>query len=223
MNSTESEILQRIGNSGVIAVLVIDRAEDAVPLARALLAGGIDVMELTFRTFAAVEALRQIKANVPEMLAGVGTVLTTDQVKAAVDAGAAFGVAPGLNPNVLAQAKKENLPFYPGIATPSEIEKALEFGCTTLKFFPAQAIGGLAYLKSMAAPYAHRNIRYIPLGGINAENMKEYLRDPLILAVGGSWITKRKLIQNQDWKTITQNAKQTSEIVKQIKQEAKDE
>ena len=217
MNSTETEILQRINKSGVIATVVIDRAEDAVPLGQALIAGGIDVMELTFRTSAAVEALRQIKANVPEMLAGVGTVLTTDQVKAAVDAGAAFGVAPGLNPNVLEQAKKENLPFYPGIATPSDIEQALEIGCTTLKFFPAQAIGGLAYLKSMAAPYAHRNIRYIPLGGINAENMKEYLRDPLILAVGGSWITKRELIQNQDWKTITQNAKQTSEIVKQIK------
>lgn len=213
----EPEILERIYRSAVISVLVIDKVENAVPLARALLDGDIDVMELTLRTPVAIDALRDIKAKVPEMMAGIGTILTTEQVIQAAEAGAAFGVAPGINPRIVRQAQKTGLPFCPGIATPSDIEQALELGCRLLKFFPAEPSGGISYLKSIAAPYAHLNLRFIPLGGINADNLKSYLAEPTILAVGGSWLAPRNLIQNQDWKTIAENAREASRIVKEIK------
>jgi len=219
MSSTfEPEILKRIHRSAVISVLVIDKVENAVPLALALLDGGIDVMELTLRTPVAIDALCEIKAKVREMMAGIGTILTTEQVTQAAEAGAAFGVAPGLNPKIVRQAQKMGLPFCPGIATPSDIEQALELGCRLLKFFPAEPSGGISYLKSIAAPYAHLNLRFIPLGGINAENLKSYLTEPSIPAVGGSWLAPRKLIQNQDWKTITENARQATIIVKEIRE-----
>jgi 2-dehydro-3-deoxyphosphogluconate aldolase/(4S)-4-hydroxy-2-oxoglutarate aldolase len=196
--------------------LTIDEVESAVPVARALVDGGINAMELTLRTPAAVDALRRIKVEVPEMMAGIGTILTTEQVKQVAEAGAAFGVAPGLNPHVVKKAQSIGLPFAPGIVTPSDIELAVELECRLLKFFPAEASGGLSYLKSMAAPYAHLNLRYIPLGGINADNMKSYLENPLVSALGGSWIAPRNLIQEQNWSAITQNAQQASQIVKEI-------
>jgi 2-dehydro-3-deoxyphosphogluconate aldolase/(4S)-4-hydroxy-2-oxoglutarate aldolase len=211
------EILEQIQKSGVIAVLIIDKVEDAVPLARALIDGGINAMELTLRTPVAIDALRRIKAEVPEMIAGIGTILTTEQVKQAAEAGAAFGVAPGVNPRVVKKAQSIGLPFAPGIVTPSDIEQSVELGCRLLKFFPAEACGGLSYLKSMAAPYMHLNLRYIPLGGIDAGNMKSYLENPLVAALGGSWIAPHKLIQQQSWQTITQNARQAAEIVKEIR------
>ena len=161
-----TSMLDRISSAGVIAVMVVDQAVDAVPLARALIACGIDVMELTLRTPAALEALRLIKQEVPEMLAGVGTVLTRSQIDEVVDAGGAFAVAPGLNPSVVQHAQSLGLPFAPGVATPSEIERAVELGCRELKFFPAEPIGGLQYLRSMAAPYSHLGLKFIPLGGI---------------------------------------------------------
>jgi 2-dehydro-3-deoxyphosphogluconate aldolase / (4S)-4-hydroxy-2-oxoglutarate aldolase len=191
----------------LIAVLVIDRAEDAVPLARALLAGGVDMMELTLRTDAALDALRSIVAEVPEMTAGIGTILTPDQVAQAKEAGAVFGVAPGTNPRVMAAALDAGLSFAPGIATPSDIEQALEFGCRLLKFFPSEPSGGLPFLKSMAAPYAHVGLRFIPLGGLSVKNMGAYLNDPLIAAIGGSWIAPRDLIKARDWAAIEENAR----------------
>lgn len=214
--ASEAGILARIGRSGLIAVLVIDRVEDAVPLARALVDNGVDAMELTLRTEAAVDALRAIRAEVPEMLAGIGTILTPEQVREVKQADAAFGVAPGLNPRVIEEARRVGLPFAPGVATPSEIEQALERGLRILKFFPAEPSGGLAYLKSMNAPYAHLGLKYIPLGGVNPQNLAEYLHESIILAVGGSWIAKRDIIQQRDWKTIGANAAQASSIVKEI-------
>lgn len=213
----EEEISNKIQASGVIAVLVVDDAEDAVPLANCLLENGISAMELTLRTPAALEALKAVTAQVPQMLAGVGTVLTSKQVEQVAKAGAAFAVAPGLNPNVVSKAIELGLPFAPGVVSPSEIERAVELGCDVLKFFPAESSGGLSYLKSMAGPYNHLGLKYIPLGGISQGNMKTYLQDPLILAVGGSWIASRKLIQARDWKTIANNAKQASNIVKEIR------
>lgn len=204
---------QRISNAGIVAVLVIDDASNAVPLARALLEGGVNVMELTLRTDAALDSLRAIRAEVPEMLAGLGTVITPDQVKAAQEAGAAFAVAPGFNPRIVAAAKEAGLPFAPGVCTPSDIEGALEFGCNVLKFFPAESSGGLGHLKNMAAPYAHLGLSYIPLGGVNATNLPTYLSSPLVSAVGGSWLAKREAIAAQDWVTITDNAKEAREII----------
>lgn len=197
---------QKICQRGVVAVLMIDRVEDAVPVARALLAGGVDVMELTLRTAAAMDALRAVKAEVPEMLAGVGTILTPAQAKQVQLAGADFGVAPGVNPKVLQAAQDAGLPFAPGIMTPSDIEAAVEFGCEVLKFFPASSSGGLTHLKNIAAPYQHLGLQYIPLGGVNQDNMGEYLSSDLIAAIGGSWLASKALIAAHDWAAITSNA-----------------
>jgi 2-dehydro-3-deoxyphosphogluconate aldolase/(4S)-4-hydroxy-2-oxoglutarate aldolase len=210
-------LYNKIYQSGVIAVLVIDDAKDGVPLARALLEGGVDVMELTLRTPAAMDVLQEIKNRVPEMTVGIGTVLTSDQVKQITKLGAAFAVAPGLNPNVVKTAQNEGLPFSPGIVTPSDIECAIELGCNVLKYFPAEPAGGLTYLKSMANPYAHLGLKYVPLGGLNQDNFGAYLEFPSILAVGGSWIAKRDVIQRNDWKTITENASQASQVVKKLR------
>lgn len=208
-----SELGQHIAEAGIIAVLVIDRETDAVPLARALLDGGVRVMELTLRTPAALPALKAICRDVPEMLAGIGTILTPEQVDHAVDAGAAFGVAPGFNPRVLQRATDRGLPFGPGIMTPSDIEGAVEMGCRVLKYFPAETCGGLRHLKSMAAPYQHLGLRYIPLGGMNTTNLGTYICDPLIAAVGGSWLAPRAQINANQWDSITATARDAVRLI----------
>ena len=207
----------RLHRTGVVAVLVLDDAANAVPLARALLAGGVDCMELTLRTPVALEALDRICRDVPEMLAGVGTVLTPEQVRDVKAAGGAFGVAPGMNPAVVREATQVGLPFAPGVCTPSEIEAALELGCRVLKLFPAEPSGGLAYLRSIAAPYAHLGVQYIPLGGLNAANAESYLREPDVLALGGSWVAPRDLIRRQDWSAVTANAAEAAAIVRRVR------
>jgi len=208
-----AETLERIERCGVVAVLVVDEAAHAVPLAKALLDGGIDAMELTLRTPVAFEALEAIREQVPEMLPGVGTVLTPEQAGEAAAAGAAFGVAPGLNPRVVRAAQQGGLPFAPGVATASELEAALELGCREVKFFPAEPTGGMAYLKSMAAPYTHLGVRFVPLGGLNPDNVRNYLSSSLVLAVGGSWIAPRDAIRQEDWAAIRNNAYQARAIV----------
>ena len=214
MSQLPPKMFERIQQTRVLAVLVIDRAKDAVPLVRALSDGGIDSLELTLRTDAALDSIRAIKREMPEILVGAGTVLTSEQVKQAADAGADFALAPGMNPTVVRAAQSAGLPFVPGVATPSDIERALECGCRTLKLFPAEPSGGLPYLKSMAAPYAHLDLRFIPLGGLNAENAADYLTDPLVLAIGGSWIASRKSIAAGDWPSITALARQARELAK---------
>ena len=206
-----------VEKAGIVAVLVIDDANDAVPLARALLDGGVNVMELTLRTPAALDALREIKANVPEMLAGVGTILTTTQVDAVVAAGAAFGVAPGCNPRILDAARAAGLSFAPGVSTATDIEIAVENGCKVLKLFPSEPLGGLAYLKAVAAPYAHLGLKYIPLGGVNAKNMATYLSEPLIAALGGSWLAPRDLVKAANWDAITALAAEAVTTIKSVR------
>lgn len=208
-----SDLAQRIRTTGVIAVLMIDDAEDAVPVARALLEGGVDCMELTLRTPAAMEALRRIRAEVPAMTAGVGTILTPSQAQEVKAAGASFGVSPGINPRVVSAAASIELPFAPGVCTPSDIEVALEHGCTLLKFFPCEPSGGLNYLKSIAAPYAHLGVKFVPLGGIDASNAARYIREPLVHAIGGSWLAPRDVIARKDWATITSNACEAVRII----------
>jgi len=214
---SESDLHSFLYKTGVIAVLMIDDVCNAVPVAQALMAGGVDCIELTLRTPTAMEALRRIRAEVPEMCAGVGTILTPQQVNDARANGAAFGVAPGMNPRVVAEARKIGLPFAPGVCTPTDIEQAIEQGCRLLKFFPAEPMGGMTYLKSVAAPYAHLNLRYIPLGGIDANNAERYLNEPIIQALGGSWIALRDMIQKQEWAVITQRARQIADLVKKIR------
>ena len=205
-------MLQRIERSGVISVLILDDASHAVPLAKALLAGGVDAMELTLRTDAAIDALRRIRSEVPEMLAGIGTVINVDQVDAIVDAGAQFAVSPGLNSQVVKKAQQASLPFAPGVMTPSDIEAALELGCRELKFFPAVPSGGLAMLNSIRAPFAHLGVRFVPLGGVNAANMAEWLANPGVFAVGGSWLTPNEVVRNQDWPEVTRLAAEARAI-----------
>lgn len=208
------ELAARIDRAGIVAVLIVDHVDDAVPLAKALLDGGIDVIELTLRTEAALGALVEIRKAVPEMLAGVGTILTPDQVLEVKAAGAAFGVSPGFNRRVIDAARAADLSFAPGVATPSDVEAALEADCRLLKFFPSEPSGGLSFLKAISAPYLHLGVKFIPLGGINAKNMATYLADPLISALGGSWLAPKDAIKNADWKSITALAAEAVQIIK---------
>jgi len=214
----DPQIQAKVTACGVIAVLVIDEVRDAVPLARALLAGGVTAMELTLRTEAAIGALKAIRQEVPEMLAGIGTILSPAQVDTVVKAGAAFGVAPGFNRRVVEAARDHGLSFAPGICTPSEIEAALELGCRLLKFFPAETCGGLKHLESMAAPYLHLGLRYVPLGGLTARNMVDYLASPLVPAVGGSWLAKRDAVKAGDWLGITAGAREARTAIDRLRQ-----
>lgn len=207
-----ADMLQTIERSGVVSVLMLDDADHAVPLARALLAGGVNAMELTLRTEAAMECLRRIRQQVPDMLAGIGTVLTVKQVDEVAAAGGQFAVSPGLNPDVVERAQKIGLPFAPGVITPSEIEVALELGCRELKFFPAMPCGGMPMLNAVRAPYAHLGIRFLPLGGINAANMTEWLSNPGVFAIGGSWLTPKDAIERQDWGEVTRRATEARQI-----------
>jgi 2-dehydro-3-deoxyphosphogluconate aldolase/(4S)-4-hydroxy-2-oxoglutarate aldolase len=211
------ELKRGIRNSGVIAVLVIEDAELAVPVARTLLEGGISAMELTLRTPAALEALKRIRSDVPQMLAGVGTILRADQVKEVAAAGAEFGVAPGYNPRVVDAAKAAGLAFAPGVATATELEWALEQGCRILKFFPAEPLGGIPYLKSMNSPYSYLDLQYVPLGGVNQDNLRAWLEQSFVIAVGGSWIANKQLIAAQDWDEIRRRAEQAHSIFKEVR------
>lgn len=204
----ESGIGKAISEARIIAVLVIDDAAAALPVAESLLAGGVTAMELTLRTPAALEAAARIREACPEMMVGIGTILFPDQVEAALAAGASFGVSPGVNPAIIRQAKAVGLPFGPGIMTPTDVDMAIQEGCRLLKFFPAESSGGLAHLKNIAAPYAHLGPKFIPLGGVSLANMMTYLNSDLIAAVGGSWLAPRDLIQQQDWKKIENNARE---------------
>lgn len=209
--------LARIRHAGVIAVLVLDNVRRAVPVARALLEGGVDVMELTLRTPVALDCLREIRHHVPGMLAGVGTILTPEQVDQVVDADAAFGVAPGTNPRVIRRAIERGLPFAPGVMTPTDVESAIELGCRELKFFPAEPSGGLRMLNSLRAPFAHLGVQFIPLGGLSTANLSAYLEDPGVLAVGGSWLANSAQIAAEDWTGITATARQARQLVHQLR------
>ena len=201
-----SKMRQQLAASRAIATVTVQNIEDAKPLADALLAGGINTVEITMRTPAALEVMKIIADNYSGMLVMAGTVITPTQVRQVQDAGATCAVAPGMNSRVLQAAIEAQLPFAPGVATPSEVEQALEFDCDILKFFPAEPMGGLKYLKSMQAPYAHLDLQFIPLGGLTAENAEDYLQEDIILAVGGSWIASESAINSSDWVGITQRA-----------------
>jgi 2-dehydro-3-deoxyphosphogluconate aldolase/(4S)-4-hydroxy-2-oxoglutarate aldolase len=197
----------------IVSVITIDRAEDAEPLAQALLDGGLNSLEVTFRTEAAPEAVRRIKSAFGDRIhLGAGTLLSCAQVAEAAAAGASFGLAPGLNPDVVRAAHERGMGFIPGVMTPSEIEKALELGCKVQKFFPADVAGGIRMLKTLSGPYGHTGVKFIPLGGVSEATLKEYLAAPGVAAVGGSWIADRNLIRAADWKGITALARRAVAI-----------
>jgi 2-dehydro-3-deoxyphosphogluconate aldolase/(4S)-4-hydroxy-2-oxoglutarate aldolase len=195
------EILEKIGELGLVSVVKIERAEDALYLGKALIEGDLPVAEITFRTAAAAEAIRILTQELPELLVGAGTVLSVDQVKKAVSAGAQFIVSPGFNPKVVDYCVENDIPVTPGINSPTQIEMALDRGLEVVKFFPAEASGGLPLLKAMAAPY--RGIQFIPTGGIDWNNLSAYLSDSRVHACGGSWMVKADLIASGRFDEIT--------------------
>ena len=193
-------ILEKINKLGIVPVVVLQNVNDAVPVARALCAGGLPVAEVTFRTDAAEESIRIMKEKFPQMLVGAGTVLTTEQVYRAVAAGAEFIVSPGFNPRVVKHCMEKGVLMTPGCNNPSAIEGAMELGLDVVKFFPAEASGGLKAIKAMAAPYG--NLKFMPTGGINEKNISEYLSFPKIIACGGSWMVSSDLIKNKEYDKI---------------------
>ena len=210
-------IFVEVARFGVVPVIAIEALDAAIPLADALVAGGLPVAEITFRTAAAVEVIAAMTRHRPELLVGAGTVLTEDNVKAAKAAGARFAVAPGLNPAVVAHAAQAGLPFAPGICTPSEIEQALALGCRVVKFFPAEAAGGVEMVKALFAPYAHTGIRFMPTGGIHAGNLEHYLAVKAVAAVGGTWIAKPEDLSAGRWDLIRDRCREAVEIVRRVR------
>jgi 2-dehydro-3-deoxyphosphogluconate aldolase/(4S)-4-hydroxy-2-oxoglutarate aldolase len=207
--------MKMIFEKRVVPVAVIDRKEDAVPVASALLEGGLPIIEVTFRTEAAEDAIRAIARELPDVLVGAGTVLSSEQLRAAAGAGARFCVAPGLNETIVKQAHELNVPMMPGVMTPSEIEKGLSLGCSLLKFFPAEAAGGIRTLKAIAGPYASTGVKFIPTGGINADNVNSYLQLPLVAAVGASWMVDKGLVADKNWTEITRRTREICALVTQ--------
>lgn len=210
-------LLSALHRVGVLAVVTVEDATSGVATARALLAGGISVMELTLRTPQALEVVRAVAAEVPEMQLGVGTILSPEQAEAAQRAGAAFGVAPGMNPRTVQAAWQLGLPFAPGVCTPTDIELALEQGCRLMKFFPSEPCGGLQYLRVVAAPFQHLGVKFLPLGGLNADNAECYLKESCVQALGGSWLAPKELIQAKDWSAIQARASAASAIVQRVR------
>ncbi len=206
--STISEQLKALK---VVPVIAIDKAEDIIELGKVLAENGLPVAEITFRSDAAVEAIRLLKESQPDMLIGAGTVLNAEQVKAAKAAGASFIVSPGLNPNTVKACQEEGIEIVPGVNNPSAIEAALELGLKTLKFFPAEASGGINMVKSLLAPYT--DIELMPTGGINTKNVNDYLAIPRVIACGGTWMVDKKLIQEGKWDELAKLTREAVELV----------
>lgn len=209
------DVLQQIGELGVVPVVAIDDAANAAPLGAALLAGGLPCAEITFRTAAAADAIRALADAYPDMLVGAGTVLSVEQAQQAAAAGARFVVSPGFDAAVVDWCLSNGLPVTPGVVTPSEITAALNKGLQVLKFFPAEAMGGLKVLKAIGGPY--KTVKFIPTGGINRDNLAEYLSHPIVHACGGSWLVKSHLIAAGDFDEITRRTAEAVEIARQAR------
>ena len=205
-------IFEQIAQNRILPATVVPKAGQAVPLAKALLAGGLDVMEVTLRNADAPEAIRRIRAEVPEMRCGAGTVLSIQDLDTAMNAGAEFGLSPGFNPNVVKAAVERNFPFIPGVQTAGEMEQSLTSGCPWVKFFPAEAAGGVTFLKAVSAPYGHTALKIIPLGGISPDNLADYLALDIVPAVGGSWLGNAKLLNAGDYAKITELTRQAAKM-----------
>ncbi len=204
--------MELIKKTRIIPVAVIDRIEDALPLAETLRNAGINIIEVTFRTEAAGDSIRAILDEYPDMLVGAGTLLDIYQVEEAAKAGAKFGVSPGINRSVVEKAHVLEMPFVPGVMTPSDVEKGLSLGLKLLKFFPAEPAGGIKMLQALAGPYRHTGVQFIPLGGVNAANAASYLELPVVAAIGGSWFVDAKLVAAGDWDRVAELSRQAAAI-----------
>ena len=214
-NHLMNEVLEQFGKIGIIPVVVLNDAKDAKPLGEALMEGGLPCAEVTFRTAAAEDSIKAMAKEFPDMLVGAGTVLTIEQVDRAVNAGAKFIVSPGINPKVVEYCVKNNIPITPGTCNPTNVETALEFGLDVVKFFPAEQAGGLNYIKAIAAPYV--GMKFMPTGGVNATNVRDYLAYDRILACGGSWMVKGDLVKAGDFAKIKELTAEAAGIVKEIR------
>jgi len=219
----DEKLIEALRESGVIPVIVLEDPGRGVALAEAFLRADLRVMEITFRAKGAAEAIRSIRAACPEMRVGAGTLITPGQVRAATEAGASFGVAPGCNPEVVQAAADCRLPFAPGVMTPSDVERALGLGCRVLKFFPAESSGGVAHLKGLSAPYRHYDIHYLPTGGIDATKAVDYLALPEVPAVGGSWLAPGQWIREENWEGIETLARDSIAALKKQGKQKKEQ
>ena len=210
-----NDVIKALGEYGIVPVVVLNDAKDAEPLAKALCEGGLKCAEVTFRTAAAEEASKIMSEKFPEMLVGAGTVLTTEQVDRAVAAGAKFIVSPGLNPKVVKYCVEKGIPVCPGTCTPSEMEQAMDLGLDVVKFFPAEPSGGVKFIKAVAAPYTM--LKFMPTGGVNATNVRDYLAYDKILCCGGSWMVKGSLIEAGEFDKIVEMTKEAAAIVKEVR------
>ena len=210
-------IFETLSEYGIVPVIAIDDAKDALPLADALIAGGLPVAEITFRTAAARDVIAEIASHRPQVQLGAGTVLSLEQVDAALDAGARFALSPGLDVEVLHHAADRGLPFAPGIMTPTDLQAAIKAGCKLVKNFPAMAAGGPNMLKNIAAPYAHTGVGFNPTGGVNMDNLGDWLAVPQVRAVGGTWIATKADIAAGNWDRIADNARAAVARVKDIR------
>lgn len=211
------DVFDALAECGVVPVIAIDDAAQALPLADALIEGGLPVAEITFRTPAAKAAIAAIAEARPAVIVGAGTVLTEAQVEDAAEAGARFGLAPGFDPDTLSAAARAGLPFAPGVMTPSDLQGALKLGCGFVKFFPATAAGGPKMLRSIAGPYAHTGVGFNPTGGITLDTMEAWLSLPEVRAVGGTWIATQSDIAAKNWSKITENARAARSRVREIR------
>ena len=210
-----TEMMKQLKQIGIVPVVVLDSAEDALPLAECLVKGGLPCAEVTFRTAAAEESIRRMVQAFPEMIVGAGTVLTTEQADRAIGAGARFIVSPGFNPKVTEYVLNKGVPMTPGVCTPTEIEAALQFDLDVLKFFPAEPSGGLKMIKALAAPYV--GLHFMPTGGINAANVRDYLAYDRIVACGGSWMVSGALVREKKFGEIEKLVREAADIVKEIR------
>ncbi len=210
-----NDMMKKLNKIGIVPVVVLESAEDALPLAEQLAAGGLPCAEVTFRTAAAEESIRRMAKAFPDLIVGAGTVLTCEQADRAVDAGAKFIVSPGFNAKVTEHVLKKGVPMTPGVCTPTEIEAALQFDLDVLKFFPAEPSGGLKMIKALAAPYV--GLHFMPTGGINADNVRDYLKYDRIVACGGSWMVSGKLVKEGNFAEIGRLVREAAGIVKEIR------
>lgn len=206
-------MLSKICDQKILPAITFSNLADVIPVSESLSRGGISVMEIAVRTDIAFHSIRRIRQELPGITTGAGTILNVSQLHEAIDAGAVFGLSPSLNLAVVKEAVRLQFPFIPGVMTPSEIETAFEFGCSLLKLFPANSIGGISFLRAMQGPYAHLTLQFIPMGGINLQNMKEYLQLPNVAAVGGSWLVTEALLGAKNYAGIEQNAKDAVQMI----------
>jgi 2-dehydro-3-deoxyphosphogluconate aldolase/(4S)-4-hydroxy-2-oxoglutarate aldolase len=213
----QNELYAKMEKCGVVPVIAIESKDLALPMADALIKGGLPVAEITFRTDAAADVIELLRKERPDIFLGAGTITSVDQLMRAHDCGAVFGVSPGLNPEVVKKAVEIGFPLFPGVLTPSEIEQGLSLGVKVLKYFPAEASGGIPMLKAVSAPYGHLGVRFIPTGGINIKNLEAYLGLPQVLVCGGTWIAKKDAISAKKWDQIESNAREVVQLVSRLR------